>query len=333
MNRSFLTFIICLLFSVAVFAGGNEGDDKPGRSLFDVWNTKSHTEIELHVNFDSLEVYRKKTESLPAVVIQNGQALDLEVTVRGRFRRRTCAMPPLKLQFKKEGLRNLGLNTHNDFKLVTHCTDDAAGQDALLREQLAYELYHTINPAASFRTQLLTITYVNTADGSRTTSYAILIEDTDELKGRLDTQNCKECYNLPAKQIANAETLALFQYLIGNNDYCTKMIRNLKLMKTAAGDNVFIPYDFDYSGLVNADYATGMPHLGTTRVTERVLIWDYDTAADFTAAAAKLLGLQETLLQQVDNFNDLSNGSKREITKYLKGGFHDIASGTFTFAK
>jgi hypothetical protein len=333
MTRFFFTFFSCFLFSLAVFADGKGGDDKIGQSLFDVWNTKNHTEIELHLNFDSLEVYRKKTESLPAKVIQNGKSLDLEVTVRGRFRRRTCAMPPLKLRFKKEGLRNLGLNTHNDFKLVTHCTDDAAGQDALLREQLAYELYNTVSPAASFRTQLLTITYVNTADGSTTTSYAILIEDTDELKGRLDTKNCDACYNLPASEIANAESLALFQYLIGNNDYGTEMIRNLKLMKTATGENVFIPYDFDYSGLVNADYATGMPHLGTTQVTDRILIWNYDVPADFTAAAASLTKLKDTLLAQVADFDGLASSSKREITKYLKGGFHDIKSLNFTFAK
>lgn len=333
MKRFFFTLIYSLFLCCAVFANGTGGVEKAGESLFDQWNTDSTTEIELHVNFDSLEVYRKKTESLPALVIQDGNELELEVTIRGKFRRRTCAMPPMKLQFKKAGLRALGLNTHNDFKLVTHCTNDEAGQDALLREQLAYEMYNTVNPAASFRTQLLTITYVNTADGSTTTSYAILIEDSDELQGRLNMDNCSDCYNTPVDQINNIETLALFQYMIGNSDYGTKMVRNMKLLKDTDGTFTAVPYDFDYSGLVNADYANGMAHLQETKVTDRTLLWDYDTTPDFNDAADHMTSLKDTLLEQVANFDNLSDSSKREITKYIKGFYKDLKHLDFNVAK
>lgn len=333
MKRFFFTIIYSLLISCAVFASGTGGEEKVGNSLFDQWNTDSTTEIELHVNFDSLEVYRRKTESLPALVIQNGIELELDVTVRGKFRRRTCVMPPLKLQFKKSGLRALGLNTHNDFKLVTHCTDDEAGQDALLREQLAYEMYNTVSPTASFRTQLLTITYVNTADGSRTVSYAILIEDCDELQERVGMDNCDDCYNVPADQVNNAETLALFQYMIGNSDYGTKMVRNMKLLKDTNGTFTAVPYDFDYSGLVNADYAGGFANLNETKVTDRTLLWDYDAAPDFNDAADHLTSLKDTLFAQVEGFDKLSDSSKREITKYLRGFYKDLKNLNFNSAK
>ncbi|WP_020571720.1 hypothetical protein [Neolewinella persica] len=333
MKRFFVTIIYSLFISCAVFANGTGGVEKTGNSLFDQWIADTTTEIELHVNFDSLEVYRKKAESLPAMIIQDGIELDLEVTVRGKFRRRTCAMPPLKLQFKKAGLRALGLNTHNDFKLVTHCTNDEAGQDALLREQLAYELYNTVNPTASFRTQLLTITYVNTADGSTITSYAILIEDCDELQERLSMDNSSESYNIPAEKINNAETLALFQYMIGNSDYGTKMVRNMKLLKGADGTFTAVPYDFDYSGLVNASYAKGMNQYNEDNVTDRTLLWDYDTAPDFNDAADHMNSLKDTLLDQVENFENLSSSSKREITKYLKGFYKDLKHLDFSAAK
>jgi hypothetical protein len=333
MKRFFFTIIYSLFISCAVFANGTGGVEKAGDSLFDQWNTDTTTEIELHVNFDSLEVYRRKTESLPARIIQNGIELNLEVTVRGKFRRRTCAMPPLKLQFKKAGLRALGLNTHNDFKLVTHCTNDEAGQDALLREQLAYEMYNTVNPVASYRTQLLTITYVNTADGSTTTSYAILIEDSDELKERLSMENSSESYNVPAEQINNAETLALFQYMIGNSDYDNKMVRNMKLLQGTDGTFTAVPYDFDYSGLVNASYASGMAHLQETKVTDRTLLWDYDAVPDFNDAADHMTSLKDTLFEQVANFDNLSDSSKREITKYLKGFYKDLKHLDFNIAK
>ncbi|MEM1359640.1 MAG: hypothetical protein AAGF89_15665 [Bacteroidota bacterium] len=331
MTRFFLTIVYSLLLSCAVFA--SKGGEKVGSSLFDQWNADSNTNIELHVNFDTLEAYRKKEGTIPATVIKDGTTLDLEVSVRGRYRRRICTMPPLKLKFKKDGLRAAGLNTHNDFKLVTHCTDDEAGQDALLREQLAYELYNTIDPVASFRTQLITVTYVNTVDGSETTSYAILIEDTDELKGRLDNTNCKACYSLPASQIRNAETLALFQYMIGNSDFSNRMIRNMKLLQGTDGLYTAVPYDFDFSGLVNATYAKPFSHLGETRVTDRTLIWEYDTAPDLTDANAHFTSLKDTLLAQVDNFDGLSDRSKRELSKYLKGFFKELKANQIHLAK
>jgi len=326
MKRFFLTFLYSLVISCAVSASGTE---KAGSSLFDRWMTDNNTNIELHVNFDSLEVYRKKVEFMPAKLIQDGETLDLEVAVRGRFRRRACAMPPLKLKFKKAGLRAAGLNTHNDFKLVTHCTNDEAGQDALLREQLAYELYRTVNPEASFRTQLLTITYVNTADGSTTTSYAILIEDVDEMKNRIGSKSCNDCYNMPVGNVANAETITLFQYLIGNADFSTRMVRNLKLVTDAGGRNTFIPYDFDYSGLVNAGYAKGMQHLNQAKVTDRILVWEFADAPDFDEAADQLVSLKDTMLDQVVNFEGLADDSKKEICKYLKSGFRQIKNGGF----
>ncbi|MFT5998184.1 MAG: hypothetical protein ACI81P_000636 [Neolewinella sp.] len=333
MKRFFFTIIYSLLVSCAVFANGTGGEGKVGTSLFDQWNVDTTTEIELHINFDTLEDYRKKVNSLPALIIQDGNELELNVTVRGKFRRKTCAMPPMMLQFKKAGLRALGLNTHNDFKLVTHCTNDEAGQDALLREQLAYEMYNTVNPAASFRTQLLTITYVNTADGSTITSYAILIEDTDELRGRLNMKNSSNNYNVPVEKINNAETLALFQYMIGNSDYGTKMVRNMKLFKDIEGTFTAVPYDFDFSGLVNASYAGGMGHLNETKVTDRTMLWDYDTTPDFTAAADYMTSLKDTLFEQVDNFDNLSSSSKREITKYIKGFYKDLKHLDFRLAK
>ncbi len=325
MKRFFLTSLYSLLISCTIFASSTE---KVGSSIFDRWMAENNTNIELHVNFDSLEVYRRKVDFMPAQVIQNGEVLDLEVAVRGKFRRKTCAMPPLKLRFKKAGLRAAGLNTHNDFKLVTHCTNDEAGQDALLREQLVYELYRTVNNEASFRTQLLTITYVNTADGSTTTSYAILIEDVDEMKNRLEAKACNDCYNMPLSNVANAETVALFQFMIGNIDYSTRMVRNLKMITEADGQNVFVPYDFDYTGLVNASYAKGMSHLNQNRVTDRILIWEFADAPNFDDAADHLVSLKDTLLNQVANFDGLTEDSKKEICKYLKSGLRQIKNGS-----
>ncbi len=304
---------------IALFIGCSASlSAKKGESIFDRWSGGGQQRITLRFNLDSLLANRNSLDEIEGTIIDSGLTLGVDISVRGRYRRRTCALPPLMLQINKAGLRLAGLNTHNDYKLVTHCTCDPAGQEAVLREQLAYALYRTVDPNASFRTQLLTVDYVNTADGSVTTSYAILIEDTDELKGRLDADYCKDCYNAPLDSYANVERLTLFQYMIGNSDYSTQLVRNLKVMRDTTGRLTAVPYDFDYSTLVNPSYAK-------QRLVGRTLVWKFEEPLDLSAAAAaEFLFLQGELLQQVADFDQLEAGSRRDITKYLKSFFREL---------
>ena len=322
MKRLLSSLLLFLTISLAAVAGGT---DDAGISIFERWK-RTNTRIQFHLNLDSLEANRRTADFLPATIVENDQEMAVEVAVRGKFRRRTCGMPPLKLKFKKSFLRAAGLNTHNDFKLVTHCTDDAAGQDRLVREQLAYRLYAQLNPGASFRTQLLTIDYVNTADGSSTTSYAILIEDTDELKQRMNTANCKNCFNQPAGRIRNAAELALFQYMIGNADFSTQMVRNTKMMTHPDGRITAVPYDFDFSGFVNPTY--GRVRAGQEHITDRLLVWEYEQPADFRAATATFLELEADFLETIDGAAKLSKQSRRELTKYVKDFYKELRAGS-----
>jgi len=293
-------------------------------SLFDYWNAHNITEVKLYLDLQEVESLRKSSESFTATLFDGQREYKIRGEVRGRFRRRNCSMPPLKLHFDKAGLRQMGLNKHNDYKLVTHCTDDAGGQDAILREKLAYELYQTIAPEASFRTRLLRVTYVDIRTQATTTSLAILIEDNDELKGRMNGKFCKDCFSLPAQQISNAAQVALFQYMIGNTDYSFVMGRNMKLVENYPGNYTAVPYDFDFSGLVDASYATPNVNIGQQSIKERVWHWEYTTNPDLSSAKQQFLAKQNQLLAQVENFPNLSSRSRKEISKYLQGFFRDL---------
>ena len=319
MFRSAL-FLLLLLFGTAGLSA------KKGESLFDRWSHADQRAIDIYLNIDTLLANRNTTNEMRGTVVDGGLALGVDISVRGRYRRRTCSLPPMMLQFDKELLRLAGLNTHNDYKLVTPCTFDAAGQEAIVREALAYELYRTVNPAASFRTQLLTVTYHNMADSSSFTSYGIVIEDTDELKDRLDARNCKECFNQPLATYTNAETIALFQYMIGNADYSTRMARNLKLMQGEDGRITAVPYDFDFAGLVDPAYGVTVdPEQESLR--DRVLVWEFDTPANLLAAGDEFLLLEDDLLAQVAGFEALQDDGKREVTRYLKAFFRELRHG------
>ncbi|NJO87219.1 MAG: hypothetical protein HC821_04280 [Lewinella sp.] len=244
--------------------------------------------------------------------------------VRGRYRRRSCELPPLTLHFNKEELKRRGYGRHNDFKLVTQCSNNPEGEDALLREYLAYQMYAALNPQAAYRSQLLRITYLNSANGSRQEGYAILLEDCDELQDRLNADNCKGAYNVSQDSLINASGVVLFEYMIGNTDFSFNLVRNLKLLRRSDGMYLAIPYDFDFSGLVNAKYAVPNVDYHQEKITDRIWVWEYPVAADLTAEREHYLAHKKGLLELVHNASYLAASSRQEIKTYLNGFFIDL---------
>lgn len=316
--KPLLTIILASLSFLSLAAA----DSTKAKSLFDYWAARDRvTEVTIHIDLGELEANRMKPDALPATLSDGEREFTLEVEVRGRYRRRNCVMPPLKLHFDKKWLQSAGYNKHNDFKLVTHCAVGPEAQEYILREKLAYELYQVLDPRNSYRTQLLMVTYVDTRDGSTQTSYGILIEDTDEMKDRLGAKTCKDCFGVELDRVANARRVALFNYLIGNHDYDFKMMRNVKLLRTEGTDRLLaVPYDFDFSGLVNATYA------GHTPVTDskRHLLWNDTKVPSFAGARGQFLYQQDELLAVVANFTELSEASRADIQAYLLTGLANL---------
>lgn len=330
-EKTFIMNIIATILSsfvLACLSSLNATTPDIGQSVFDYWTNNNLNEITLRLDLDELEANRMTNESFTGQLIAGEQSFDVKMEVRGRFRRRSCAIPPIKLHLNKQGLRNFGFNTNNDFKLVTHCTDDAAGREALVKEELVYELYRQLNPTASFRTRLVTINYVDTKDGATTTNYAIIIEDADELKTRLGATTNSNLYNVSANAVTNEVEVSLFQYMIGNTDFSFTMQRNLKLMKQKrTGRYLAVPYDFDFSGLVNASYARPNRQAGQHKITDRAFVWEFDQAADVASVSEKFMAKKDTTLNTVANFPNLSEESKKEITKYLKEFYRELKAG------
>ncbi|MGB3546612.1 MAG: hypothetical protein WBA17_06535 [Saprospiraceae bacterium] len=317
--KAFTHFALIVLFTVSTYFTAAA---LPG-GLFDRLDA-GHAPITLSLDMVQLEANRRNEDYLAGSFTTGGAAIPVKVRVRGRYRRTHCVMPPLKLKFNKEWLRAHGLNDHNDFKLVTHCLDGEAGMDALLREQLAYQLYAQLT-GRSLRTQLVDITYHDSNTGTDIESRAILIEDTDEMAERLNGRECDECYNTPLDRYTtgSAELLTLFQYMIGNNDFSLRMQRNLKLVQTAEGMTP-VPYDFDFSALVAADY-----HNNPTE--RRHLVWEFPTTPDFSAARDLLLAKEDALLATVAGARDLCGESRQEMKWLLKEFFRDLKKGKIQF--
>ena len=70
--------------------------------------------------------------------------------------------------------------------------------------------------------------------------------------------------------------VAIFEYMIGNTDWSVPGNHNVKLIMSTT-DSLHrpyaIPYDFDYSGFVNTDYAVPDEQLSIASVRERLIPW------------------------------------------------------------
>ena len=68
-------------------------------------------------------------------------------------------------------------------------------------------------------------------------------------------------------------TVALFEYMIGNTDWAVTVSHNTRLMLSkddTLSKPYVVPYDFDYSGLVNTYYSIPDEKLEIETVTQRV---------------------------------------------------------------
>ena len=268
----------------------------------------------------------------PAVLsweTRTGQAEEwpLKISARGKYRRRVCDFPPLRLKFDRDDLERRHLNRHNKLKLVTHCLDDRAeGQTNLLREYLAYQLYQAITPY-SYRVQLVKIHYVDEnrrVNGFR--RYAFLIEDTDDMAERIGGEECDACMN-PSPQVLDrrAENLhALFQFMIGNTDYSLPMVRNMKLVTMADGRLVPVGYDFDFAGLVNAAYALPASELGQVHVRQRIFLGMYVEDSIMQENIALLRRQRQHLEAVIDDCKLLLTEERDDMLYFLNGFYTEL---------
>jgi len=191
----------------------------------------------------------------------------VDTRARGNFRRnkRNCNFPPLRLDFPKDDLGGTVLDGQNRLKLVTPCkygSDDY--QNYVFDEYLAYRILNLLTPH-SFRVRLVEITYEDVEDDYDTrTKYGFLIEDEDRMaeRARATHQDVTQFHPL--------RTWPEYSILIA--DWSPVYFHNVKLNRTEDARFLTVPYDFDFSGLVDARYATVDPSLQNEirRVTQRL---------------------------------------------------------------
>ncbi len=248
---------------------------------------------------------------------------NIEIRSRGKFRREKCNMPPVMLNFKSPNATTL--NKLGTLKLVWPCGTAPYDEQLILKEYLIYKIYNLVTEK-SFRVRLVKIGYRDINDKMKPyTSYAYLMEDVDGLAKR---NNCVEIQpeRIRSEQTNRDQTtlMTLFEYMIGNSDWVIPISRNVKLIRSRADSSsapFVVPYDFDYSGLVNARYAIPPPELPISSVRERYYLGFARTPEELQAALLLLRKQKEAIDSLILNFAPLDAFHKKDMIKYISDFF------------
>lgn len=294
--------------------------------------------IELTTNVDSLLINRKKYRYQKAemsVTFADGtrQAEELKVRPRGRFRNMYGEIPPLKIKLSNSSLRRQGYISMNELKLVLPFGSGKRQTDWLYKEYLVYKLYETLSPY-SFRTQLVEVILKDTGKRKRPIRLqAFLIEDKEEVANRLALQPCKQSHLGADLSPNHYQMVQLFQFMIGNTDWLPTTSHNLALFRNAAGGVIPVPYDFDFSGLVNTNYAWPNDLLPISDVKERYFMGNYPSLDELRPAIRHLQSKKNDLLQVIEEFEALRKADRQQMRQYLLSFFDLIADDAIAEAQ
>lgn len=269
------------------------------------------------------------------------ETLPIQLSPRGitRLRHDTCQFPPLRVQFSRPPGPGSLFAGQKRLKLVTHCRASASFQQYLLLEYAAYRLYNQLTPV-SHRVRLATIDYVDDNNRPITTRYGVFLEDIDDVAARNGMRTAVTGDRIASSQLApvDAARVGLFEYMIGNMDWSMRAgpkgegcCHNGRLLTAPAHSGyVPVPYDFDYSGLVNAPYAVTPD--GKDDVLKRRYMGYCRHNAEMLALAASLRARRPALLSALDEV-PMDPSTRRRAVSYLDGFFSDIADDARTSAK
>lgn len=263
------------------------------------------------------------------------KTFDIKVRSRGHFRARpdVCDFTPLRLNFKKKQVAGTEFEGQDKLKLVTHCELDGRHQEQLvLREYLAYRFYATLTDDA-FRVRLLEVTYRDSNRRmKRKTRYAFLLETKDQVAKRTHIRFANVS-SLKFDQLDQERTnlVTVFSYFIGNTDFSAirgpkdeHCCHNVMLLTNKTGYFVPVPFDFDFSGIVDAPYAAPNPRFELSSVRERLYRGLCRNNELLPATLALFNENRGEIQALVDNLDALGGQTRKKLNNYIADFYKTI---------
>ncbi len=280
----------------------------------------------------------EETEGQLEYVNEAGETvtLDVKLRARGNFRRdrKVCTFTPLRLNFAKKSVKDTLFHKQDKLKLVTHCKPrDWTYQQGVIREYLAYRIFNEITDM-SFRVRLLQVTYVD-PDSTRqpVVSYGFFIEHKDRLAKRVNLEPTEGIGKIRSSQLDMDHTAlsSVFHYLIGNTDFSpisseekTACCHNHTLFNAPDDKYVSIPYDFDMSGFVDAEYARPNSRFKIRKVTQRLYRGRCRHNSQMEATLATYRDRRDTIYGLLNDQQQLHKATRKRLVRYVDDFYKTI---------
>ena len=266
----------------------------------------------------------------------SNEAHAIRLTPRGitRLKKEICGFPPLRVEFAQPPAAASLFSGQRRLKLVTHCRPASGFQQHLLLEYSAYRIFNLVSPV-SYRARLATINYVEPNGKNLTTRYGFFIEDTDDVARRNGLREAVVGDRIPSAQLDPRQSarLALFQYMIGNLDWSMRAgpagegcCHNSRLLGGASPLKTPVPYDFDYSGLVDAPYAVPPDKYKIGSVRTRVYQGYCRHNGEALAAAAEFRSARPSIEAMFGQIPGMEPRTRKGALDYLSRFYNDIAT-------
>ena len=322
-----ILFLAMLHYGNAVAQDYSKGGARPLFSGHELLN------IGLRADFDVLldDVGDDRVEHNGFLDYYDGNdtlVFQVKIKTRGNFRRDedNCTFPPLRINFKKKQVVGTIFEGMDKIKLVTHCRPNSkAYRQNVLSEYLAYRVFNILTDT-SFRVRAANINYIDTPSGKKTQeSYTFFIEPDDVLAERIGGHEIKQKYLMQdSTRYEHISRLAVFQYFIGNTDWAVSTLHNIKLFVTDTLQPPYaIPYDFDWSGLVNAFYAQPQPRFELKSVTDRLFRGFCRSREELGIEFDYFKSKKAEIYQLGENLELLTKRQRKDILNYFDD-FYEI---------
>jgi len=332
-----LIFFFGILFhGVSLFAQTSHSD-----SILFTADFFDQTEVlNITLEFDIKKYMKKKSDSLylPAKLSYYNMdsveiSKEVRVKARGESRRRLCFLPPFWLNIKHSNITDNYFSESKKIKVVTDCRGGKTYDNYLLTEYLIYKIYNIISEN-SFRVRLLVIKYIDVGRNRKVDeSWAFMLEPENLLASRINALPIKfDNLNYRHTDSLSADIMCFFQYMVGNTDFTVNGRHNVKLYKYidyTKPNLVTVPYDFDFAGLVNADYANPAEILDLENVTERYFLGMCRSDQQYLKVMNIFKDKKDEIYQFIDSFEYLDKKYRKSVINYLEEFYDEMDSSHF----
>ena len=205
----------------------------------------------------------------------------------------------------------------------------------MLKEYAAYRLYNQLTDN-SLRVRLARIRYVD-AGKLVDDRMGFFIEDIDDAASRLGKKRIAAAsISASALNRDEAARFTLFQFMIGNLDWdmtrgpkpdeCCHNSRLLGPSREARERITPVPYDFDYSGLVNAPYAVPPAIIPVRRVTQRHYRGFCSHSEETRRLAPEFISARGRLEAELARIPGLDGSTRGSMASFLGRFYSEIAT-------